>query len=195
MPLNCFDILSQLAMTRSNFWAFWLKGEAQPTHLDLLCLTNFDANFRLLWIFCWSLLSANGLGPGGLDIWDPLVKGISYEGSARSESQTTRPQTTNLPGPVVDFHHHEKNKQWLSDPFNGQVPCNVCGSKKVPLIFHHLVTDITVVESVACSELRRSPVEVGKNISLFFQAKIAPSKRWLGMGFLKHQQYEDLSEV
>ena len=60
------------------------KGVPQPPpsyFWQILKLTPFYAViFKLLWIFCWSLLSANGLGPGGLDIWDPFVKGILMNG-------------------------------------------------------------------------------------------------------------------
>ncbi len=36
-----------------------------------------------------------GLGPGGLDSWDPPMKGIGILKGTRFESQTTGPQTTN----------------------------------------------------------------------------------------------------
>ena len=42
------------------------------------------------------------LGPSGLDIWDSLKKAIVMKGAPRFESQTTRPQTTNLPLPLVE---------------------------------------------------------------------------------------------
>ena len=55
---------------------------------------DYSHIFQKDWIRSWLM---GCLGPSGLDIWDSLKKAIVMKGAPRFESQTTRPQTTNLP--------------------------------------------------------------------------------------------------
>ena len=95
--------------------------------------------------------------------WGPRGIGTPRE----DEDGWVLPESFHRGGPLEVWKHHEKPNHHLS---SGNRAVNLQGC------------------SVDGSEILRSPVEVGSWNPIIYKV-LETSQRWLGMGFLNHQQY------